>query len=242
MFSLIKKKYLRSFDSYWFISCDEHSRNIKGNLFKAEDLHWVPPHMPCEDVYDADKFNNIDEFTILFVGNLFTPNNVDGVVWYLDNVHPKLISKNKKISLIIAGNARGNIPRVLINAMSKFNNEEKISIIESPTDEELSKIYKKSHIFINPMLAGAGVKLKTIDAMRNSLSVVSTTIGIEGTGLINGKHVLVADSADSFSRAILDLCNDKDLLVEIARSSYQFVDENFNMKEKINELIGCQKA
>lgn len=238
LFSFLKRKIYKEFDLYWFISNDEYNNFIRNRTNDVNHFYWVPPHMPCEIRFDNDKFNTTHELKLLFVGNLFTPNNVNGIVWYLENVHGKVISKFNKISLIIAGNAKGNVPVALLNAVDKLKDISKISIVEGPTDKELSNIYHSSHVFINPMLAGAGVKLKTIDAMRNSMAVVSTTIGIEGTGLVNGKHVLVADTEDAFCQSILDLAKNKDKIKELAEHAYKYVEDNFNMKQKLDELIG----
>lgn len=237
LFSLLKKKTHQEFDSYWFISNDEYKRFLENEVDDIADSSWIPPHMPCELPFNDKKFYTTEK-KLLFVGNLFTSNNIDGIVWYLENVHRKVISQLNNVSLTIAGNGKGNVPAVLLNAVENLSSICNVSIVEGPTDKELINLYDQSNIFINPMLAGAGVKLKTIDAMRNSMAVVSTSIGIEGTGLINGKHALVADNAELFCQSILYLAKNSNNMQEMAEQGYKYVKDNFNMKSKLFDLIG----
>jgi glycosyltransferase involved in cell wall biosynthesis len=55
--------------------------------------------------------------------------------------------------------------------------------------------------------------------------VVSTAIGIEGSGLIDGEHVLVADDAASFVEATLRLYRDAALWQRLSEAGQRFVRE-----------------
>ena len=53
------------------------------------------------------------------------------------------------------------------------------------------------------MLHGAGVKLKSINAIQNGLILVSSKIGTEGIGLIKDDMYFEANTPEDFSKSIL---------------------------------------
>ena len=68
-------------------------------------------------------------------------------------------------------------------------------------------------VFVAPLRYGAGMKGKIGQSMGFGLPVVTTSIGAEGMGLIDGEHILIADSPAAFARAVVRLYTD-DLLWE----------------------------
>ena len=52
---------------------------------------------------------------------------------------------------------------------------------------------------------------------------MTTSIGMEGTGLINGKHLLVADSAEEFAGSVEKLLNDRSHASALVRSVNRFL-------------------
>ncbi|MCS5780713.1 hypothetical protein LNP24_06605 [Klebsiella pneumoniae subsp. pneumoniae] len=75
--------------------------------------------MPIEVSFNKHKFDVYNN-RILFVGNLFMPNNVGGIIWYLKNVHADLLDYDKNIKLTIAGNAKNGISSELQEAINLY--------------------------------------------------------------------------------------------------------------------------
>jgi hypothetical protein len=73
--------------------------------------------------------------------------------------------------------------------------------------------FHRTRISVIPLLFGAGVKGKMVQALMTATPTVSTSIGTEGLDLRDEEHVLVADDADRFARSIERLLQD-DLLWE----------------------------
>jgi glycosyltransferase involved in cell wall biosynthesis len=68
-------------------------------------------------------------------------------------------------------------------------------------------------VFVAPLRYGAGIKGKIAQSMGFGLPVVTTSIGAEGMNLIDGEHVLIADSPAAFASAVVRLYTN-DLLWE----------------------------
>jgi glycosyltransferase involved in cell wall biosynthesis len=67
---------------------------------------------------------------------------------------------------------------------------------------------ERAAVSVVPLLYGAGVKGKLIQALMVGTPSVSTSVGVEGLNLRDGEHVLVADSPASFADAIGRLLTD----------------------------------
>ena len=226
-FKYNKKNINSSFDKLLFISkdeCDKESRAV-----------WLPSHMPVINPFKDGKFDT-HTCNVLFVGNLFMPNNLQGLIWYLNNVHPIVIKENPDIKLTIAGNAKNGISEELKRAISLYDGKS-IKLIASPSDKELQTIYDENCIFINPMLNGAGVKLKNLDAMRNSMFVVSTSIGAEGTGTIDGKQLVIANDEVVFANYIVNYSKDISSMKDIAFNAYSFIQNNYDSKKVFSRIF-----
>lgn len=226
LFRLRKNQIYQSVDQLWFISKDECLAQYKNGK-------WLPPNMPIIHPFNHSKYLNNPK-RLLFVGNLFTPNNLEAIVWFLDNSYKELVLIYPLIKLIIAGSCKGTMNRQLEDSINSIN-AKNIELIINPTDEELTKIYNQNIIFVNSMLHGAGVKLKTIDAIRNSIAVVSTSIGVEGTGLLQDVHYKLANTSKDFIEQITFFIENVGEAEKIASSAYNFVANNFDIKDKISE-------
>ena len=224
-FKIFTPKLYRKIKNILFISCDEKEEfcaNIK-NL----NAIFLPANVNL-----AFKKQSLNTDNVLFIGSLFMENNKDGIIWYLKNVHPIVSSKNKNYKLIIAGNSNGSDLEWLFNYRSKFKN---IEIYDSP--KTLDNLYKISSVFINPMRYGAGVKLKTVEAIINGLPVISTTVGNQGTGLTNNKEIIVRDDVERFSKALIDLISSDELKNIILNAGQEFIKNNYNSKEILRKYL-----
>jgi len=226
-FKYNKKDINSSFDKLLFISKDECDKESKGI--------WLPSHIPVMHPFKYDKFD-LHNCNVLFVGNLFMPNNLQGLIWYLNKVHPMVIKENPDIKLTIAGNAKNGISEELKKAISIYDGNA-INLITSPSDEELQAIYDGNCIFINPMLNGAGVKLKNLDAMRNTMFVVSTSIGSEGTGTNHGEQLVIANDEVLFAKHIINYSKNISGMKEIAFNAFSFIQENYDSKKVFSSIF-----
>jgi glycosyltransferase involved in cell wall biosynthesis len=77
---------------------------------------------------------------------------------------------------------------------------------------------QRSRITVVPLLYGAGVKGKLVQALMVGTPSVSTSIGAEGMNLRTGEQVLIADDPASFADSMSRLLSDQDLWQHLARA------------------------
>lgn len=91
-----------------------------------------------------------------------------------------------------------------------------------------------------PLRYGAGVKGKINQSMSYGLPVVTTSIGAEGMGLVDGENVIIADTADLFAEKCIDTYHDEKLWAGLSDKSVINVQERFSTaiwKQKISRVL-----
>jgi len=76
----------------------------------------------------------------------------------------------------------------------------------------------RTRLTVVPLLHGAGTKHKVIQALMAGTPTVTSTIGVEGLGVEDEKHALVADDPLTFAAQVARLVQDEDLWLRLAHA------------------------
>lgn len=166
---------------------------------------------------DVDRFApkaDIEEepFTLVFNGVLRTYTNVHAIVWFAENVWPLIQAGESRAKLLIVGRD----PRPEVIALGAMEGVTVTGEVPDPAD-----YIARAAVCINPVQVGAGMQNKLIEFMAMRKAVVATTVANEGIRATPGEHLVIADDARSFARAVLALLSDparRDRLAETARN------------------------
>jgi glycosyltransferase involved in cell wall biosynthesis len=192
-FKFYSKKIFKKADRLWFISNEEIKSKHKNKVFLPKSVHLPPP---INSEFSRQKLDNKN---VLYIASLSMPNNIEALDWYLKDIHSKLLSEFPDYKLIIVGSIDVSEITTIKNKYSKYDG---VEINFNVPD--LNHFYSVCSLFINPMQHGAGVKLKTINAIVNGLPVVSTSIGAEGIGLTESEMYFLGNSKNDFYDKIYD--------------------------------------
>lgn len=188
--------------------------------------------MNAFSVFVEDALDNLElRKDILFVGGFGHTPNQDGVVWFVDNVWPLIKKRNVGIKLYLVGS---NPTQKIMDLAS-----DEIIVTGFVSDAELENYYRNSRVVVAPLLYGAGVKGKVVEAMRFGVPVVTTNVGSQG--LTQDKNILaVADEPDEFANKVHDFLNNDDMWKNNSHNQTIYVKENFSvetMKKAFNLLF-----
>ncbi len=142
-----------------------------------------------------------DEPIVLFTGAMNRPENWRGVLWFLDEVWPAVLSAVPSARFVIAG---AKPPEALTVRVSAAPRAELTGFVDS-----LEPYYAEASVFVAPLREGAGVKFKTVDALLRGVPVVSTEVGAEG---IDAPELFAAvtDGAPGFAEAVVRQLRESD--------------------------------
>lgn len=184
---------------------------------------WVPKEKISVIPNGVDtnffKIPRIPEpFHLVSVASLDWHPNVDGLIWFLKNVWPVVAGQKKDTFLTIVGR---NPPRKLYRYA-----DDRIRIQASVPDV---RVYvQNASVFVVPVFAGGGTRLKILEAMAMDIPIVSTSKGAEGIDYTDGVNICIADDADMFIRKIFTLFEKKDLSRSVAASARNLVKNNYS--------------
>lgn len=179
---------------------------------------WLPPVVDV-DAIDCADFERTPTFDLAFVGNLRMPNNIEGVCWLLGEVIPVLSERlGRSIRVLVAGSAPSTEIVHLIERCP-----EAVLLADF---ERLGDVLASARVLVNPMLAGSGVALKTVDMLLSGRAVVSTSQGVSGMPSELKALVLIGDSVEAFAEALAASIVDE-RSAELAREQRELVSTLF---------------
>ena len=138
---------------------------------------------------------------ILFVGGFDHEPNLDGILWLVENIWPRVLESVADAHLSIVGSR----PRPEILALNEVQGVEVRGYV---SDSELAQLLRQTAVSIAPLRYGAGMKGKVVEALAAGLAVVTTTVGAQGLGAVAGEHLLIANEPDAFAQCVVELLGD----------------------------------
>jgi glycosyltransferase involved in cell wall biosynthesis len=113
---------------------------------------------------------------------------------------------------------------------------------------DVDPFFERARVFVAPIRFGAGVKGKIGESLAYGLPVVTTPVGAEGMGLVDGTSAMIASDARAFADAVVRLYRDGELWQKLSDNGYAHVREHFSpevVERVINEplmRLGAQTA
>jgi len=162
-----------------------------------------------------------DPHRVMFVAGFAHSPNVDAAKWFTREVWPVVRSAHPAARLMLVGSQ----PTAEVLALHAGD----VEVTGSVSDAELEELYRTARVAVVPLRFGAGVKGKTVEAMRWGLPAVTTPVGAQG--LPHAEEVLsITARADEFAAAVLELLRDDDLWRARSLSSIAYAKKRFSTK------------
>lgn len=162
----------------------------------VRSLSWVPPAFPdLEDEADTGPVWADRRFDAGYLGNLWAPNNVAAVRWFLDTVLPLIRQRRGDIDILIAG--AGAAP----DLARKIAGTPNVTLIENPGDA--LALRRQVRVLINPILAGGGLNTKSLEMLFCASPIVATPFAVAGIPEEMADAYEVAGTAQSFADCVI---------------------------------------
>jgi glycosyltransferase involved in cell wall biosynthesis len=151
---------------------------------------------------------------LLFVGSRTAP-NIDALQWFLADVWPIIQARRASARLAVAGSVtQGCGPAVA--------GVDYLGIVA-----DLEPLYRDAGVVISPLRVGSGLKVKLIEAFGWGKAVVATPVTLQGIRQLVADCVAVAETAEDFAAATLQLMADDDLRRGRAEQTLELARRHF---------------
>ena len=136
---------------------------------------------------------------LVFTGKMDYRPNVDAVLWFAQEVLPYISARQPVVFYVV-----GRDPHPRLSALQGRPDV----VITGPVEDVRPYVWQAA-VYVIPLRVGGGTRFKVLEAMAGGTPVVSTSLGIEGLDLQDGRELLVADTPRAFAQAVLALLQDR---------------------------------
>lgn len=177
--------------------------------------------------------DNDHQGRLLFLGGMDYLPNLDAIHYFLQEIFPRIRQLNAHIRLDIVGRELWKINR-RFETNTEFDG---VSFHENVTD--VLPWFYESDVLVVPLRQGAGTRIKILEAMAAGLPVVSTSKGCEGTAVVSGKHVMIADTPEQFAKSVVEVSAYPAKLQMLAANAHQLVMERYTWQRAVAAIDAC---
>jgi glycosyltransferase involved in cell wall biosynthesis len=188
------------------------------------------------EVWQFDALCRASGIDLLFVSSVHPPNMVS-FDWFLDSIYGPTLAP-MGVTLLLAGSLSAT--DWALERQRRFAN----TLFLAGRVDSLRPLYAAAKIVILPITHGAGVSIKTIEAMSLGKPVVATSLALRGLARTE-ELTQTFDDAESFAGRIVELLGDVSLRREAAGRSWEAtlgqrdVRGYFDSLEKVfGEILG----
>src|SRR5712664_1189716 len=167
-----------------------------------------------------------DGRTVIFFGAINYFPNVDGLLYLLREVWPRVAQSHPRARLQIVGQ----------------HPTKEILAFQGPSVEVLGRVddvrphLARAAVSVVPLRIGGGTRFKVLETMAMARPVVSTSLGAEGIDAEPGRHLLLADDAASFAAAVGRLLDDAQLGARLGGEGRALVERRYSWQAAAHGL------
>ena len=171
-----------------------------------------------------------DAHRVTFLGGLHWPPNAEGILWFTRHAWPHVQAAIPEACLTVIGK---DPPKEIRNPQSAIRNLHVTGYVDDPTP-----YLAETAVFIVPLHAGGGMRVKILDAWCWGLPVVTTTIGAEGLRVRDGENACVVAglpteprTAEAFAQAVVRVLREPELAARLAAGGRRTVEAHYDWRK-----------
>lgn len=156
---------------------------------------------------------------LVFVGVMNYYPNVEGCVWFVEEILPRVRERVPEARLSIVG--AHPTPEVL--QLARHPAVEVTGFVDDPKDW-----LRRASVSIAPLRIARGIQNKVLEAMAMAVPVVGTTSATQGVEGTPGEHFLLADDVGAQVEAVCALLSDNARARALGDAGRRFVEERYD--------------
>lgn len=164
---------------------------------------------------------------LVFTGRMDYFANVNGVLWFSSHVLPKIKKAIPDVQFYIVGNQ----PTDEIWALTEIP-----GITVTGYVEDIREYYWMADVCVIPLKIARGLQNKVLEAMATGNAVVCSSSAINGISCAAGTDLTIADDADGFAGAVIDLLQNKEKREHMGRQAMETIRRCYHWLDHLKKL------
>lgn len=173
---------------------------------------------------------------LVFSGSMDWYPNEDAMAFLVREILPIVRRDVPDVSISIVGRN----PSPAVRALA-----ETAGVLITGTVDDVRPFVAEAALYVVPLRAGGGTRLKIFEALAMGKAVLSTSIGAEGLEVEPGRHAVLADDARAFAAEIVALLRDPKRRLALGQAGRVLVEERYSWKSVagtfIEHLLGAER-
>jgi glycosyltransferase involved in cell wall biosynthesis len=156
---------------------------------------------------------------LVWTGSMKSPYNRDAVVFFLREIWPTIQRDIPEATVTFVG----------ASPISEFAGKSSSVTFTGYVDDVRPHVAGAT-VFIAPMRAGSGTKIKVLNAMAQAKPVITTTVGAEGIDVREGEELLIANEAEEFAKKTIHLLRNSCVAQKIGLCARRLIEKKYDWK------------
>jgi polysaccharide biosynthesis protein PslH len=169
----------------------------------------------------------VDPDAVVLTGLMKYRPNVDAAIYFVRDILPRIQAKRPKTVFYVVGAE----PPPEVTRLASAN------VVVTGSVDDVRPYVHKAAVFVVPLRMGSGTRLKVLEGLSMGKPMVSTSIGCEGIDLVHGEHLLIADDADTFADAVLDLMTKPDVAARLGAHGRTLMLKRYRWEAATDDLV-----
>jgi glycosyltransferase involved in cell wall biosynthesis len=205
----------------------EQERDLLSSFARHSPIHVVPNGVSLDDY--ANLRETPQPNTLIFTGSFRYRPNFDAMVWFIEEVLPRIQAKVPDVTITITGHSA--------DLLLPYNQ----AVLQTGFVEDVRPLIARSWISVAPLLAGGGTRFKILEAFATGTPVVATSKGAEGLIGPTNRYMLIADDPNDFAEKVIRLLADRDLRDQLSQLGRRLVEEQYEWKVILPTFLNVVK-
>jgi len=185
----------------------------------------VPNGVDVDQFRPAPPAPEADQL-LFFGANNYFPNH-DALIYFIDEILPKVIERRPNVKLSIVG------PGAHASVLARQGRHvEVVGFV----DDVMPYLDRASAVVV-PLRIGGGTRLKIVEAMAKSKAIISTRIGAEGIEVTHDRDVLLADSPADFADQVIRALSEPDLVRRLGEQARILAEKKYAWTAIAGQLL-----
>ena len=181
---------------------------------KKVSITTIPNSLDVQQ-FQLDESDAISS-DIVFSGKMDYRPNVDAVLWFADEIWPRIRQERPSTIFTIVGQK----PHARLERL-----RDQPGITLTGWVARVEPYLAGAKLFIMPFRVGSGTRLKLIESMAAGKAVVSTAVGAEGFPVQHNRELVMVDEAAGMATAVLQLLNNPEERQRLGQAAQQFAQQ-----------------
>ena len=190
----------------------------------GDPVAHVVPNCINDEGYSGSSPVRLQSPNIGFLGSMAYPPNIEACIYLTDKIFPLIKNRLPDVNLYIIGRYPG--PELLSHC-----NDSQIHVTGEV--DNIWDYIRAVDVFVFPMLSGAGLQNKVIEAMFAGKPVVTSPIGNEGIDAVHSKHLYIAKNEKEYAQYIVESFDNRK---NTAKQARKYVREKFSESEFVDHF------